>query len=49
MVSGATGDLMLALLAVWLLAQVNPGHSLFAATFHPGQQAALSLPWWWWN
>ena len=30
---------MLALLAVWLLAQVNP-IPLFAA-FHPGQQAAF--------
>ena len=40
-VSGATGDLMLALLAVWLLAQVNPAIPLFAATFHPGQQAAF--------
>lgn len=40
-VPGATGELMLALLGVWLLAQMNPAIPLFAATFHPGQQAAF--------
>ncbi|MCC7069067.1 MAG: VanZ family protein [Burkholderiales bacterium] len=40
-VPGATGELMLALLALWLLAQINPAIPLFAATYHPGQQAAL--------
>ena len=39
-VPGASGDLQLVLLAVWLLAQTNPAIPLFAATFHPGQQAA---------
>ena len=32
---------MLALLAVWLLAQVNSGYSLFAATFHPGPAGGI--------
>ncbi len=40
-VPGASGDLQLVLLAVWLLAQTNPAIPLFAATFHPGQQAAF--------
>jgi VanZ family protein len=40
-VAGASGDLQLVLLAVWLLAQTNPAIPLFAATFHPGQQAAF--------
>lgn len=35
-VRGATGDLNILLLAVWLIAQVNPGIPLFGATFHPG-------------
>ncbi len=35
-VSGATGDLNILLLAVWLIAQINPGIPLFASTFHPG-------------
>lgn len=41
LVPGASGDLQLVLLAVWLLAQTNPAIPLFAATFHPGQQAAF--------
>lgn len=32
---GRSGDLGLALLGIWLLAQVNPGIPLFAATFDP--------------
>jgi VanZ family protein len=32
---GRRGDLGLALLGIWLLAQVNPGIPLFAATFDP--------------
>jgi VanZ family protein len=32
---GHSGDLGLALLGVWLLAQINPGIPLFAATFDP--------------
>jgi VanZ family protein len=34
-IGGRSGDLGLALLFVWLLAQVNPGIPLFAATFDP--------------
>jgi VanZ family protein len=33
--AGHSGDLGLALLGIWLLAQVNPGIPLFAATFDP--------------
>lgn len=40
-VRGATGDLMLVLLVLWLLAQVNPAIPLFGVTFHPGQAAAF--------
>jgi len=40
-VAGPSGDLKLVLLAVWLLAQINPAIPLFAATFHAGQQAAF--------
>jgi VanZ family protein len=39
-VPGHSGDLQLVLLAVWLLAQVNPAIPLFGAAFHPGNQAA---------
>ncbi len=35
-VHGATGELNILLLAVWLVAQINPGIPLFGATFHPG-------------
>jgi VanZ family protein len=34
-IPGRRGDLGLALLGIWLLAQVNPGIPLFAATFDP--------------
>ena len=34
-IGGRSGDLGLALLFVWVLAQVNPGIPLFAATFDP--------------
>ncbi len=40
-VSGATGDLKILLLLIWLIAQVNPGIPLFGATFHPGMDAAF--------
>jgi VanZ family protein len=40
-VPGATGDLQILLLAIWLIAQVNPGIPLFAATFHPGMDSAF--------
>ena len=40
-VQGDSGDLMLVLLSVWLLAQANPAIPLFAATFHPGTQSAF--------
>ncbi len=39
-VPGPSGDLQLVLLAVWLLAQVNPAIPIFGAAFHPGSQAA---------
>jgi VanZ family protein len=35
---GRSGDLGLALLGIWLLAQVNPGIPLFAATFDPSME-----------
>ncbi len=35
---GRSGDLGLALLGIWLLAQLNPGIPLFAATFDPSLQ-----------
>jgi VanZ family protein len=34
-VGGRSGDFGIALLGIWLLAQVNPGIALFAATFDP--------------
>jgi VanZ family protein len=34
-VSGQLGDVGLALLALWLVAQANPGVALFAVAFHP--------------
>jgi hypothetical protein len=37
---GRIGDLGLALLAIWLAVQVNPGIPLFAAMFEPAPQAA---------
>ncbi len=40
---GRSGDLGLALLAVWLLAQVNPGIPLFAATFDPSLELTRDL------
>jgi VanZ family protein len=40
-VPGATGDLQILLLAVWLIAQINPGIPLFGATFHPGMDGAF--------
>jgi VanZ family protein len=40
-ISGATGDLKILLLVVWLIVQVNPGIPLFGANFHPGMNAAF--------
>ncbi len=40
---GRGGDLGLALLGVWLLAQVNPGIPLFAATFDPSLELTSDL------
>ncbi|MGL4232062.1 MAG: VanZ family protein [Casimicrobium sp.] len=40
-VGGATGDLKILLLGIWLLVQINPGIPLFAATFHPGFTTAF--------
>jgi VanZ family protein len=34
--SGRLGDVGMALLALWLTAQINPGIALFAVTFEPG-------------
>ena len=40
---GRSGDLGLALLGIWLLAQVNPGIALFAATFDPSLELTRDL------
>jgi VanZ family protein len=40
-IPGATGDLKILLLMVWLIVQINPGIPLFGATFHPGMDAAF--------
>lgn len=40
-IAGATGDLKILLLLVWLIVQINPGIPLFGATFHPGMDAAF--------
>jgi VanZ family protein len=40
---GRSGDLGLALLGIWLLAQVNPGIPLFAATFDPSLELTSDL------
>ncbi len=40
---GRRGDLGLALLGIWLLAQVNPGIPLFAATFDPSLELTSDL------
>ena len=41
--SESSGDLGLALLGIWLLAQVNPGIPLFAATFDPSLELTRDL------
>jgi len=44
---GKVGDLGLALIAIWLAVQVNPGIPLFTSTFDPGFQtspSALAMP-----
>jgi VanZ family protein len=43
-VEGPGADLGLALLAIWLLAQLNPGIPLFAATFDPSLELTRDLP-----
>jgi VanZ family protein len=40
---GRSGDLGLALLGIWLMAQVNPGIALFAATFDPSLELSRDL------
>ena len=40
---GRSGDMGLALLGIWLLAQVNPGIPLFAATFDPSLELTSDL------
>jgi VanZ family protein len=42
-VGGRSADLGLALLAIWLLAQLNPGIPLFAATFDPSLELTSDL------
>jgi len=42
--SNRSGDLGLALLGIWLLAQMNPGIPLFAATFDPSLELARDVP-----
>jgi len=42
--SNRSGDLGLALLGIWLLAQTNPGIPLFAATFDPSLELARDFP-----
>jgi VanZ family protein len=39
---GRLGDIGIALLAVWMTAQMNPGIALFAVNFEPGLQAAAA-------
>jgi VanZ family protein len=39
---GRLGDIGIALLAVWMTAQTNPGIALFAVNFEPGLQAAAA-------
>ena len=40
---GRSGDLGLALLGIWMMAQVNPGIPLFAATFDPSLELTRDL------
>ena len=42
--SDRSGDLGLALLGIWLLAQLNPGIPLFAATFDPSLELTRDFP-----
>jgi hypothetical protein len=42
--SGRSGDLGLALLGTWLLAQINPGIPLFAVTFDPSLELTRDFP-----
>ena len=43
-VGGRSADMGLALLAIWLLAQTNPGIPLFAATFDPSLELTRDFP-----
>src|SRR5207253_10596318 len=45
-IDGHLGDVGLALLTLWIIAQINPGIPLFAVTFdpEPGRMLALSPP-----
>jgi VanZ family protein len=43
-VAGSSADFGLALLTIWLLAQLNPGIPLFAATFDPSLELTSDLP-----
>jgi hypothetical protein len=40
---GQVGDFGLALLAIWLISQINPGIPLFAATFDPSLELARDM------
>jgi VanZ family protein len=42
-IGGRSGDLGLALLGIWMMAQVNPGIPLFAATFDPSLELTRDL------
>ncbi len=42
--SGRLGDVGIALLALWLTAQVNPGMGLFAVNFEPGLHPVVVAP-----
>jgi VanZ family protein len=41
---GRLGDVGIALLALWLTAQINPGIALFAVNFEPGLHPAATAP-----
>jgi hypothetical protein len=43
-IEGRLGDTGIALLALWLTAQINPGIPLFAVNFEPGLAAPVTAP-----
>ena len=43
-IEGRLGDTGIALLALWLTAQINPGIPLFAVNFEPGLSTAVAAP-----